>query len=82
MQQFKSAYNFEIVTSDDVYYVFATIMSRADTAITFDLWCPENPLFTKRFTAPFVYSEGDYLQQFIRHILDENDIAGVVNVFG
>lgn len=81
MQSFKSSYCFEILTTDDVYYVFATIMSLTDTTITIDLWCPENQLLNKRFETPKVDGIGDWLQQFIRNMMTENDIVGVLKYF-
>lgn len=81
MQSFKSSYCFEILTTDEVYYVFATIMSLTDTTITIDLWCPENRLLNKRFTAPKVDGIGDWLQHFIRNMMTENDIVGVLKYF-
>lgn len=77
-QGIKSLYHFEIQTTDDVWHIFATIMSIADSSMTIDFWCPENPMLTQRFTMPLVDSVENYLQQFIKDRLIKNGLSGIL----
>ncbi len=78
MQDIKSAYHFEVHTADDICYVFATVMSRTDSNIIIDLWCPEYPLFSTRFTAPLINNLADYLHNYINTMLLQNNMTAVI----
>lgn len=78
MHSDKTLYHFVIQTDGDVYHVFVTIMSHVAATTTIDLWCPENQLLNKRFTATKVDGIGDYLHGFVRSMMVENHIVGVL----
>lgn len=81
MKRSKYLYHFEMLTTDEIYHVFATIMSHTATATIIDLWCPENQLLNKRFTAPTIDNTSGYLYSYISNMMVENHIVGILKEF-
>ena len=42
------AFSFEIDKDEDIWYLFCTPMSSVGDSVIVDIWCPENPIFTRR----------------------------------
>ncbi len=68
------AFSFEIQTIDDIWYVFCTPMISDNKAVTIDLWCPENPIFSGKKS--FLLNEDivGAVQNYIYDIVRKNNL--------